>query len=181
MTIVDKKALRPDLIIAGILLLVFAGFLAASFMYPADAVLLPRLVSIVGILGTAWTVVRSLIKMRTAPEVAEESTAVEDELVALKHQAEEADPDNPEEAFATASRKDWLTALGFAAGFLIVMWLAGIFVATAVFSFAYLSWVGRKKWYFALIYAVVLTGALYTLTRIVTLILTPVGVLLPGG
>jgi hypothetical protein len=78
-------------------------------------------------------------------------------------------------------RKVWLVTLGFIAGFFILLYLCGLFIAAAALSLTYLMVVGKRSSTFAISYTVVLTALLWVLMRWVTYISTPAGILLHGG
>jgi hypothetical protein len=47
--------------------------------------------------------------------------------------------------FGTASRGEWLSALGWMAGFFLLLWLVGALVAVPLFALAYLLAAARQS------------------------------------
>lgn len=178
----------PDLVISCVVLVICGGALALSVTYPpAVSVLLPRLAAGLGLLCAAWMIVsKSIALARQREETGAARTAgpVHVHTAGLHEPAEdeeEVDPNDAEYVLSHTSRRVWLTTIGFIAGFFLVLYLCGLFVAAAALSLVYLVVIGRESWLFALVYTAVLTGLLWVLMRWVTYIPSPPGVLLPGG
>lgn len=186
---IQPSRAKSDFVIAVVLLLIFMGALVWSLTYPpAVAMLLPRIAIGLGVAATLWVSIGKGIRLFRANGAAEsnEQRSLAEIVVATDIVGEEAQGDqvadnDAEYIFANAPRRLWLISLGFIAGFFVVMWLFGLFIAAAAFSLAYLVFVGRKRWVYAIIYTALLTGALWALMRLVTYIPSPAGILFVGG
>lgn len=183
-----QRSAMPDLIISCVVLIVCGGALVTSVTYPsAVSMLLPQLAAGLGLLCAAWMLVNKSVALarqrgqagthKTAGPVAEHATVLNESA----HDDDPVDPNDAEYVLSHTSRRVWLTTLAFIAGFFLVLYLCGLFVAAAALSLVYLTVIGKKSWLFSLIYTVVLTGLLWVLMRWVTYIPSPPGVLLPGG
>jgi hypothetical protein len=171
----------PDLVIACVVLLICGGALALSFTYPpATAMLLPRAAAVLGVVGAAWIVVSKSTELsRRRVEAAVEDEDAPADL--SPDEEEEVDPNDAEYVLSHTPRDIWLMTLGILAGFFLVLYLCGIFIAAGALSLIYLLIVGKKTWSYALIYTVFFTGSLWFVLRVPTYILTPPGVLIHGG
>lgn len=58
-----------------------------------------------------------------------------------------------EQPLHEASRRAWLVALGWVAGFFLALWAVGLLGATAAFALGYLRLVSRERWAVAVVYA----------------------------
>ena len=176
-----NRSAMPDIVISCVVLVTCGGALAMTVTYPsAVSLLLPRLAAGLGLLCAAWVIVnKSIALARQRGENGAERTA--DSLHDPAEDDDEVDPNDAEYVLSHTSRRVWLTTIGFIAGFFLVLYLFGLFVAAAALSLVYLVIIGKKSWLFSLMYTVVLTGLLWALMRWVTYIPSPPGVLLPGG
>ncbi len=178
----------PDLVISCVVLIICGGALALSVTYPpAVSLLLPRLAAGLGLLCATWMILSKLISLaRQRQEAGAARTANPvhvhtGEISAPAEDDDEVDPNDAEYVLSHTPRRVWLTTIGFIAGFFLVLYLCGLFVAAAALSLVYLVTVGKKSWLFSLGYTTVLTGLLWVLMRWVTYIPSPPGILLPGG
>lgn len=178
----------PDLVISSLVLIICGGVLVMSITYPpAVSMLLPRLAAGLGLLSAAWMIVSKSVALsrqqgKTGAEKLDGRT--DKQTTGPKELAEdndEVDPSDAQYILSRTSRRAWLTTIGFIAGFFLVLYLCGLFVAAAALSLVYLVVIGKKSWPFSLLYTVVLTGLLWVLMRWATYIPSPPGVLLPGG
>ncbi|MEW1980229.1 tripartite tricarboxylate transporter TctB family protein [Citricoccus sp. NPDC079358] len=183
-----NRSAMPDLVISCVILVICGGAIAISITYPPSvSMLLPRLAAGLGLLCAAWIIIsKSIALARQRLETGVEGTTgpVDDHTAVLKVPTEdddEVDPNDAEYVLSHTSRRVWLTTIGFIAGFFLVLYLCGLFVAAAALSLVYLIVIGKKSWLFSLIYTAVLTGLLWVLMRWATYIPSPPGVLLPGG
>lgn len=182
MNVTPRRAARPDLVISSVLFAVFAGALLLTLSWPAPVALLPRLVGAVGVTATGWLVLRNILALRASrtTEALDHADAAATEYGAAA-EIDARQEHEPEYVFASATRAAWVRSIGFVAGFLIALWLFGIFVASGIFAFVYLRFVGARSWLVSLLYAAVLVGVLWALMRWVMFIPSPVGLILPGG
>ncbi len=90
----------------------------------------------------------------------------------------EIDPVDVEYVFEHAGPALWLRSLSWIAGFLVALYVAGIFVAAPLFTILYLRFSARASWVLSVVYAVVV-GVLLYLSFVVFLDLpTPEGLLM---
>lgn len=82
------------------------------------------------------------------------------------------------EVFVTASRREWTAAVGWMAGFFLMLWMLGAVVTVPLFAVAYLLIVARRSPLFAGLYALVSWMFVYGLFDRVLHIPLPAGVLL---
>ncbi|MDO8384665.1 MAG: tripartite tricarboxylate transporter TctB family protein [Microbacterium sp.] len=167
----------PDIVISCVVLFISVGAMALSFTYPAAvSVLLPRLAAGFGIVCAVWMIVKNALDLARHRRDHEDELDSDEDLV-----EQEIDENDPEYVLSHTPRKIWLVTLGFIAGFFILLYLCGIFIAAAVLSFTYLVVIGKKSWLFAILYTGVFTALLWALMRWVTYISSPAGILLHGG
>ncbi|HEV7849706.1 MAG TPA: hypothetical protein VGO88_10350 [Mycetocola sp.] len=191
----EKRSVMPDIVISCAVLFVSAGALALSFTFSsAVSVLLPRLAASLGIFCALWMIAKSFIESarhrRDREEDREEDPSPTDDFRGTHEETlspdvpavvQEIDENDPEYVLSHTPRKVWLVTLGFIAGFFILLYLCGLFIAAAALSLTYLMVVGKRSSTFAISYTVVLTALLWVLMRWVTYISTPAGILLHGG
>ena len=163
-----RRLLTPDFIISSVLLVVFVAGLLASRNWPADSRLFPLMVTTFGI---ALALLRMGLSLRrAAPAVSAERRVVGD--VELTDEDDEADQ-ALEYVFERASRRDWTRALGSVAAFFLGLLLVGIIPTILVFTVLYLLIEARTSIVVAVVYAVVLGGALYAASEILNISLPP--------
>lgn len=138
-----RQSIGPDLAIASIALVLFAVAFTVTFTWPEAAARFPRMASGVGVLF-ALSVLATVLWRRRAP-AAEPAGDPGDET-----------PDDGEYVFATAGTGAWLRALGWVAGYLLLLVAYGLFTASGVFALLYLRFSGRRSWLFSAVYAGVL-------------------------
>lgn len=175
---------KSDLVFSIVILVISVGALIWSFTYAeAVAMLLPRLAAGLGILSAVWMIIRKsreLVKQRAAAANYAPAGAVET-TIDDEDDEDEVDTNDAEYVLSHTSRRDWLISLGFIAGFFVLLYLFGLFIAAGVLSLTYLIFVGKRKWWFAVIYTAVLVALLYALMRVITYIPSPAGIILVGG
>lgn len=186
-----KRSAMPDIVISCFILFVSAGAMALSFTYPpAVSMLLPRLAAGLGVFCAVWMIINKSIAFardrRESDDVYDSTAAVssprEETLgLDLPDAAEEVDENDAEYVLSHTPRKIWLVTLGFIAGFFILLYLCGLFIAACALSLAYLLVVGKKSWIFAVLYSAAFTALLWAFMRWVTYIPSPSGILLHGG
>jgi hypothetical protein len=183
-----KRSAMPDIVISCFILFVSAGAMALSFTYPpAVSMLLPRLAAGLGIFCAVWMVINKSIAFardrRDTDDVDSSTTVVgtTEETLDLPEAAMQVDENDAEYVLSHTPRKIWLVTLGFVAGFFVLLYLSGLFIAAGTLSLAYLLVVGKKSWTFAVLYTLVFTALLWALMRWVTYIPSPSGILLHGG
>lgn len=152
-----------DVVITVLLLALFAGAFLAAGEWSFRAALFPRLVTGAGAVLAALHLVQALLRLRRpAPAV----------------DADDSDPDDVEYVFRTAGPRRWASALGWVAGFFVLLYLAGLYVTAPVFSLLYLRFTGKRTWIFSAIYAIVIAVVLYVAFELALGVPTPSGLLL---
>jgi hypothetical protein len=102
----------------------------------------------------------------------------EEEYVGRVPRSGPADPADLPDVFATASRAEWLAAVGWMAGFFLMLWLLGALVTVPLFAVVYLLAVSRQSPVLAGSYALVSWVFIYGLFDRVLHIPLPAGALL---
>ena len=74
-----------------------------------------------------------------------------------------AEPDDVPDVFATASRAEWLSAIGWMAAFFLIFWLLGALIAVPLFAVVYLLAVPRSSPILAGVYALASWAFVYGL------------------
>jgi Tripartite tricarboxylate transporter TctB family len=155
-----------DVVISAALLAIFiAAFLNAQQWQPIAA-LFPKVATGIGAILSAAFLVRSVFfRRRTAPAAPVDGAGHIDPVTAAQ-EAEELGADQAESErafFASLDLRDWLVSLAYFAAFFIGLYVLGLYVTAVLFTIAYLRFQARSSWLFSVIYAVVLTAALYGL------------------
>lgn len=143
-----RQAMGPDVAIAAAALVLCAIAFAVSFSWPEAAARFPRMASGAGALF-ALAVLVTVLRRRRTPPPAPAGPATDD----------------GEYVFATAGTRAWLQALGWVAGYLLLLLAYGLFTASGVFALAYLRFCGRRSWLFSAVYAAVLVLVLLASLR----------------
>lgn len=155
-----------DVTISAALLIIFIAAFVNALQWEAIAALFPKLATGVGAVLSAAFLVRSILGQRKTAgstparqsEITETSglTEEDDELGADQAESERA-------FFASLSLRDWLVSLACFAAFFISLYVLGLYVTSLLFTTGYLKFQARSSWRFSVIYAIVLTAALYGL------------------
>jgi hypothetical protein len=160
-----------DVVLTVLLLALFGwGFLEAA-QWSFQAALFPRMVTGSAFVLSALHLVQALLRLwrnRNAPAL-DVSRAAEPGA---------AEPDDAEHLFRTAGARSWASALGWVAGFFVLLYVAGLFVTAPLFSLLYLRFAGRRTWLFSAVYAVVIGVVLYVAFELVLGVPTPTGLFL---
>lgn len=141
----------PD-VVGGVLLAAFFGgafYLSTSF--DREDAVFPLGVSGLGfLLSATFALQAALLGSRTVAHAAD--SPLESEV----------DPsDDLDYVFATASRRQWLTTLGFFSAFFLSLFLLGVYATAIVFSVVYLRLQDGRSWKYSLLYAAVLAAVLH--------------------
>ncbi|MGH3383661.1 MAG: tripartite tricarboxylate transporter TctB family protein [Nocardioidaceae bacterium] len=164
-----------DLVLGTGTLLVFGLALLATFEWTFRTALFPRMVTIAGSALTAGFLVTCVVRgLRRVPSPDTTTSGVREDGEQLVDEDEEHDHE-VEYVYATAGRAAWTQALAWVALFIVLLWVTGLFVASAVFSFCYLRWGASRSWLFAAVYAVVMSGVLYLALSVVLAVSVPEG------
>jgi hypothetical protein len=155
-----------DVVISAALLALFiAAFLNAQEWQPIAA-LFPKLATGIGAVLSAAFLVRSVFFRRKPASAVPAVESATIDPVAAAQEAEELGADQAESErafFASLSLRDWLVSLAYFAAFFIGLFVLGLYVTAVLFTIVYLRFQARSSWRLSVIYAVVLTAALYGL------------------
>jgi uncharacterized transporter YbjL len=151
-----------DVVVTVLLLALFAWAFLQAGQWSFRAALFPRLVTGAGVVLTALLLGQAVLRLRRpgAPPAADDP-----------------DPDDVEYVFRTAGPRRWASALGWVAGFFVLLHVVGVYVTAPVFSLLYLRFAGRRTWIFSAIYAIVIAVVLYVVFELALGVPTPSGLL----
>jgi hypothetical protein len=169
-----------DVVLGVGVLALFALALLQTFDWSFRTALFPRMVTIAGCVLTAAFLISCAVsrRRRIAPGPATPATSSEQEADGQELVDEDDEHDHEiEYVYATAGRAAWATALAWIALFVLLVWVAGLFVASAVFAFSYIRWGASRSWRFAAVYALVMSGVLYLFLGILLTVPVPEGLL----
>jgi hypothetical protein len=169
-----------DVVLGVGVLAVFGLALLATFEWSFRTALFPRMVTITGcVLTAAFLVSCGVSRWRgTAPGPATPATSSEQEADGQELVNEDDEHDHEiEYVYATAGRAAWAQALAWIALFVLLLWVAGLFLASAIFAFSYIRWGAARSWLFAAVYAVVMAGVLYLFLGVLLTVSVPEGLL----
>jgi hypothetical protein len=173
----SQRAVKlPDVVGTLLLLVVFAYALIASFGWPFRTAFFPQFVSGAGILFAVLKLAGfgvAALRGRAAAAVIEPEVPVIGDTALVNE--EEEDDRSVEYVFATAGRGAWAVSLGWIAGFFVLLYVAGVFIAVPVFTFAYLKVSGGAGWLGAAIYAVVAWLVLWLAFSVLLTVPMPTG------
>jgi hypothetical protein len=154
-----------DAVICTALLLIFVAAFVTARQWEAIAALFPEVATGIGAVLSAFFLARSLLFPRRREQVSVEDAAIVDPLAkaaeAEEQVADQADSDRT--FFASLSLRDWAVSLAFFVAFFVSLYVLGLYITSLVFSVAYLKLQAKSSWWFSVVYAVVLTAALYGL------------------
>ena len=161
-------------------LVLFALALLETFEWSFRTALFPRMVTIAGCALTlgflVWCAVAG--RRRAEPPAAAPGTPKVDEADGQELVGEDDEHDHDVEyVFATAGRAAWAQALGWVAFFVVLLWVTGLFITSALFAFSYLRWGAGRSWRLAAIYAVGMSGVLYLGLAVILTVSVPEGLL----
>ena len=94
--------------------------------------------------------------------------------------SEEAEDGGDAGVLATASRTEWMSALGWMAAFFALLWLVGALIAVPLFAALYLLVISRESAVLSGVYALASWAFVYGLFDRVLHVPLPAGALLPG-
>lgn len=159
-----------DAVISGVLLAIFAAAYVVADSWARDARLVPQVVCVLGALSAVVRLAQLSGGLRRHRQDTESSAP----LTKTK-EAQETDDFEPEVVFARASLADWLRVTAWCAVFFALLFVAGVYVAAAVFSLVYLVFEGGARVWQAVAYA--MTAVLLMYLVFAQLLITP----LPEG
>jgi hypothetical protein len=154
-----------DVSITVALLLTFVAAFITARQWEAIAALFPQVATGIGAVLSAFFLARALFFPRSSAETPVQQAATFDPLVAAA-EAEEQGSDQSESErafFASLSLRDWAVSLAFFGAFFVSLYVLGLYITSVLFTVAYLKLQAKSSWLFSVIYAVVLTAALYGL------------------
>lgn len=151
-----------DVVVTVLLLALFALAFLEAGEWSFRAALFPHLVTGAGVVLTALHLLQAALRLRR-PVPSPESG--------------DADPDDVEYVFRTAGPRRWASALGWVAGFFVLLFVTGLYVTAPIFSLLYLRFAGKRTWIFSAVYAVVIAVVLYVAFELALGVPTPSGLL----
>jgi Tripartite tricarboxylate transporter TctB family len=122
---------------------------------------------------------RCLVTLRRSGERSESSSRTLD-ATADARSADDATPSQSESDrafFASVSVRDWVVSLAYFLAFFIVLYVAGLYPASIIFSVIYLRFQARSSWPLTVIYTAGMTGALYVLFEVSLKLPVPQGLI----
>jgi uncharacterized transporter YbjL len=152
-----------DVVITVLLLALFAWAFLQAGQWSFRAALFPRIVTAAGVVLAALHLAQVLLRL-WRPAAPVDAPAEPD-----------GDPDAVEYVFRTAGPRRWASALGWVAGFFVLLYLTGLYVTAPVFSLLYLRFAGKRTWIFSAIYAIVGAVVLYVAFDLALGVPTPSG------
>ncbi len=164
----DRPARRlplADLLLTAALLAIFAGGFAIARAWSFETGVFPLMVTALGA-GLAVLHLVVLLVRRPAPDLRPHGEDAEIESMDVEYVFEHAGP------------ALWLHSLAWIGGFLVLMYLAGIFVAGPVFTVLYLRFSARASWVLSVVYAAVVGILLYLAFVVFLNLPTPEGLLM---
>lgn len=154
-----------DVSITVALLLIFVAAFITARQWEAIAALFPQVATGIGAVLSAIFLGRALFFPRSGAETSIQQGATFDPLAAAA-EAEEQGSDQSESErafFASLSLRDWAISLAFFGAFFVSLYVLGLYITSVLFTVTYLKLQAKSSWLFSVIYAVVLTAALYGL------------------
>jgi TctA family transporter len=161
---------RADLPIALAFLLIAAWVLYQARNWPFRTAVFPLAIGSVLGLSALAKLVADVAQQRVAVPVSGTPPVTAE-------QVDESENADPPDVFATASRKEWLTAIAWMAAFFLLLWLVGALIAVPLFAVAYLITVARSRVVLAGAYALASWLFIYGLFDRALRIPLPAGVL----
>jgi|RhiMethySRZTD1v2_1073278.scaffolds.fasta_scaffold142283_2 putative tricarboxylic transport membrane protein len=158
-----------DLPIALAFLLIAAWVLYQAWDWPFRTAVFPLAIgSVLGLCALA-KLVTDARRQATAPVTSASPVTAE--------QVDESENEEPPDVFATASRREWLTAIAWMAAFFVLLWLVGALIAVPLFAVAYLITAARSRIVLAGVYALASWLFIYGLFDRALRIPLPTGIL----
>lgn len=177
-----KTSLRkkiPDLVISfGLLALFTTGFVIA-LAWPPEAGRFPLAITIVGGLCSVLLLVKTILDTRNVQRRSTSTTPGKEdtETTEIAEDEEKMEDFDAGYLFTTAGKKTWAVVLIWVGAFFLLTYIAGIYLAGAIFAVIYLRFGAKKSWTFSIIYAAVLIGILWGLFNYFLALPLPRGIL----
>jgi len=178
----DRAPLKkkiPNLVISLVLLALFTMGFFIALTWPPEAGRFPLIITIVGGLCSALLLVKTIQETRKSPRKSASTTpGKEDTETAEISEVEEKMEDfDAGYIFTVAGKKAWANALIWIGAFFLLTYIAGIYLAGAIFAVSYLRFGAKKSWVFSIVYATVLIGILWGLFNYFLALPLPKGIL----
>jgi Tripartite tricarboxylate transporter TctB family len=183
-----------DLVITGLLMALFGWAFVEANQWSSRAALFPHLVAGTMFVLSGLYLVQVLLRVVRQAKGAGTAAAGPADPVATGHDAsghlpaghvaephgneDDVNEDDVEYVFQTAGARRWAAALGWIAGFFVLLFVAGLYVTAPLFSLLYLRFAGRRTWLLSVIYAAVAGLVLYLAFEVSLGIPTPPGLFL---
>jgi uncharacterized membrane protein YedE/YeeE len=159
-----------DFTITLVLLALFGAALVSSSAWSVKAALFPRFVTGVGLaLAVMHLIAIVVTALQRRPVEASPVPADDDDTAAGV---------DTEYVFANAGRAAWASALLWVAGFFVLLYVLGLFLAAPLFAVTYLRLSAERTWLFSIVYAAVIGAVLYIALEFALQVSTPPGFVL---
>lgn len=158
---------QADIVGSAALMVLFLGAFVMAIEWAGKGSVFPVLVTALGAALSGGHLLRSILKKPSQPPAPKDPGD-------LVHEEEEAE--SPDHILTSASGRDWATVLAFVAGFFLLLYVFGLYVASAVFTLVYLRFQARVSWVSIIIYSAVLPASLYLIFNILLQLPVPSGV-----
>jgi hypothetical protein len=177
-----RSELVADVILTALLLALFGWAFLEAGEWSFRAYLFPRIVSGAAFVFCGLHLVQAALRLRRgavdAPARVHVSAPAAADAAAGGEHENEVNEDDVEYVFSTAGGRAWAAALGWVAGFFVLLYVAGLFLTAPLFSLLYLRFAGRQSWRMSVGYAVVIGVVLYVAFEVLLGIATPPGLFL---
>lgn len=158
-----------DFTITLVLLALFGAALVSSSAWSVKAALFPRFVTGVGLaLAVLHLIAIVVTALQRRPVEASPVPADDDATAGV----------DTEYVFANAGRAAWAGALLWVAGFFVLLYVLGLFLAAPLFAVTYLRLSAERTWLFSIVYAAVIGAVLYIALEFALQVSTPPGFVL---
>jgi hypothetical protein len=156
---------RGDVVIAVVLVVTFTAAFITAWQWEAIAAYFPLTATGLGIVLCSIFLARCIVLLRKR-----------NSSVPLRTDDASYDQAGSEHAFfASVGLSDWLISLAFFAAFFVALYVLGLYPTAIVFTVVYLRFQAKSSWLFSIVYAAVLTGALYALFEMALKLPVPAG------
>lgn len=171
-----------DVVLSVLLLALFGWALLESTAWSFRTALFPRIVCGGALALTALHLVKAVVALlrerRPGPRPGADGPADPADSSDGPGTDEADDADDAAHVFRTAGPRSWASALGWIAGFFVLLQVGGLFVTAPAFSLLYLRFGAGRTWRFSACYAVVIGVVLYAAFELALDIPSPPGLFL---
>ncbi|MEX2291602.1 MAG: tripartite tricarboxylate transporter TctB family protein [Mycobacteriales bacterium] len=168
-----EKPPLADLVLGALALVMFSVAGLKTFDWSFRTALFPRIVTAAGVvLAVLFLLAWARARHRHRPLDPEQGEGLP---VSELLDEDDLHDQDVEYVYATAGRAAWMQALAWVALFVVLLYVTGLFVTSAVFAFTYLRWGAGRSWLFSAVYAAVMSGVLYVALAVLLVVSVPEG------